>query len=144
MYPDLSAPIRTAIVGSAEITALLEAYRGSYPVFTRKPIPEDAPSIVVLVSQNITSAAEDGINDLRPVITRTVTVTGSNPTDWRTVDQIARLIARHFHRKRLSITVTGWDVIDVRASLQGGAATDLDQNVSMVVTLAIRLAAAAA
>jgi len=142
-FPDLSVPLREAIVSSAEITALLSSYKGSYPVFTRTPVPNDAPSVRITISQNLATAHEDGISDQRLVVTRDIVVSGENDRDWETVDRIARLVASLFHRRERNLTVNGWKVVRITATTRGGQpASELEPSVAMVVTLTILLASA--
>jgi len=142
MFVDLSVPIREAIVGDSAITALLPAYLNSRPVFTRTPVPENAPSPRVVISQDISTAEEDGISDFRPVVTKQVVVSGESKADWKAVDDLARLIVALFHRQPHALTVTGWTVVDIRATTAGGVPIEQDQAVSVVVTLTVRLAKA--
>lgn len=142
-FPDLSVPIRNAIISSAEITALLPAYKGSYPVFTRTPVPNDAPSVRITISQNISVDHQDGIADQRLLITRDVVVSGENDRDWETVDRIARLVVSLFHRRERNLTVNGWKVVRITATTRGGQpVNDMEPAVAMVVTLSILLASA--
>lgn len=142
MSADLSAPIRTAILAQSAITSLLSTYQGSYPVFTKRPVPDDAPYPMIVISENITvTNAGDGLDDERPVIQRDIAVYGSNedPGQYRDVNAIALLVQQLFHRKRLAISVSGWYVsgIDARGPID---ATGDDQIAARVVTLDIALA----
>lgn len=142
-FPDLSVPLREAIISSAEISALLPSYKGSYPVFTRRPIPADAPSVRITISPNVNAMHEDGIADQRLVVTRDIVVSGENDADWETVDRIARLVVSLFHRRERNLTVNGWKVVRITATTRGGQpASELEPSVAMVVTLTILLASA--
>jgi len=138
---DLSEPIRNAIIASSEITSLLEPYAGSYPVFTHRPVPADSPRIVIVISQDIASDDQDGLNDFRPVIIRDIIVFGQNePADrFRKVQQIARYIHSLFHHKRYSINVPGWITVLVQATGPISLPQD-DQTVAEVVTVQVTLA----
>lgn len=139
---DLSVAIRNAIVADATVTGKLTAYAGSWPVFTRRPVPTDAAYPIIIISTDIASSNEDGISDSRPVITRDVTVYGQNDTSakYRDVEIIAFRLNEIFHRKRLSITVPGWHVVGVTVDGPTPAPTDDDATVARVVTLNFRLA----
>ena len=142
MSADLAAPIRSALLGEPAITNELAAYSGSYPVFTRRPAPADAPYPMILVSPDITVTDEDGVNDLRPVIERDVAVYGRNDTSehYRAVETIARAIRTLFHRQWRALTVSGWGVVSITAAGPIPAPTDDEQTVGRLVILTIRLA----
>ena len=142
-FPDLSVPLREAIVGNAGITALLPAYKGSYPVFTRTPVPNDAPSPRLVISPNLVTTHEDGICDIRVRVEREIYVSGENDRDWQRVDQIARQLVTLFHRKRQSLSLQdGWRVTNIIASTYGLPPIDAnDLAVQMAVRLAITIAA---
>ncbi len=142
MSQDLSAPIRTAIIGDATVTAELAAYKGSFPVFTRNPIPEDAKLPIVIVSSGMGMNNEDGVNDERPVLVRDVMVYGHNDTaeHYRQVDTIAFAIKDIFHRAWRSITVVGWKVVQIIATEPSPAPVDDDNTVGRRIELTVTLA----
>jgi len=142
-FPDLSVPLREAIVSSAEITALLPAYKGSYPVFTRRPIPADAPSPRLVISPNLATTHEDGICDIRVRVEREIYISGENDADWQRVDQIARKLVALFHRKRQNLSLQdGWRVTNILASTYGLPPIDAnDPAAQMAVRLTITIAA---
>lgn len=141
-YPDLAAPLRTALIAEAGITTNLSAYKGSFPVFTRRPAPVDAPFPMILVSPDVAKTDRDGINDWQPIITRDVTVYGQNSTSakYRTVEDIAFAIHDLFHGQRNAISVSDWHVIQIRARGPIPAPVDDDQTVARMVMLEIQLA----
>lgn len=140
--PDLSAPYRAALVGAAAITAELPVYLGSYPVFTRVPVPDDAPYPMVVVSAQLQAGEEDGVADQRPLLDRDVMVYGRNDTaaHFRQVETIARAVHALFHRQKRSITVSGWHVADLTATGPAPAPVDDAQTVGRRVTVRARLA----
>jgi len=142
-FPDLAVPLRSAIVGNAGITALLPTYKGSYPVFTRRPIPADAPHICVVISPNLATTHEDGVCDIRVRVEREIYVFGENDADWQRVDQIARQLVALFHRKRQSLSLQdGWRVTNIIASTYGIPPIDAnDPAAQMAVRLSITIAA---
>lgn len=145
---DLSEPLRTALLDDATITAQLPAYAGSKTVFTRRPVPDNAEYPMIIVSADVGIVDEDGIDDQRPVITRDVAVFGRNDVaeSYRQVEDIGFLVRDLFHRRRDSIVVPGWNVIDVRAagpfSVSGGRVEESvhSQTNGRIVTLTVRLA----
>ena len=146
MAPDLTLAIYNAIIGNTDITGNLPAYLGSFPVFTRRPIPADNPPPypLIIVSQNITLSEDDGIRDFRPIIVRDVAVYHSNelPANYRLADVIAQHVRRLFHRQRHSISPpAGWSVVDIQAEVPIALELEQDQTTARVVQLNIRVAA---
>lgn len=145
MSVDLSQPFRTAIIGSSDITDYMDAYAGSFPVFTKVPVPDDAPNFLVVVHAQIGDGEDDGLSDQRPSIIRDITVYGPNAREpvndrYRDVEATAFLIQQLFHRKKTSITVPGWSVVDVLAGGPFPAPTDDEQTVGRRVPVTARLA----
>lgn len=141
---DLAEPIRTALIEASEITTLLMAYKNSYPVFTRRPIPEDAPPIVIIVSPTVSlTHDDDGIHDQRPLILRDISVYGPNEpaASYRKIEEIAHLVHDLFHRKRDAIIVDGWDVVQITVTGPIPAPVDDEEEVGRLVTLNVLLAA---
>lgn len=139
---DVSTALRTAIIGASAITTELDAYAGSFPVFTRRPVPDDAPGVVIIVSPDITQSDEDGLSDARPVIIRDISAYGPNdaPANYRKVERIGYALRALFHRLPASISVSGWGVARIEVQGPIPAPTDDEQTVGRMVTLAIRLA----
>lgn len=143
MAPDLTQSIRDALIASAEITAQLPAYLGSFPIFTRRPIPDDSPLPCIIVSQDIGLGEEDGIRDFRPIIHRDVAVYHSNelPANYRLTDTIAQAVRRLFNRQRFSLTLpAGWTLTDVQAEVPIAVEVEQDKITGRVVQLSIRVA----
>lgn len=139
---DLATPLRTALIGSSPITALLTAYKGGFPIFTRRPIPTDVVGPSIVVSPDISVNESDGINDYRPIQERDITAYGLNDTaaKYRAIEQIGYLVRELFHANWRAITVTGWKVIGIRARGPMPAPTDDDQTIARMVSLTIQLA----
>jgi hypothetical protein len=140
--PDLSQSLRSAIVGNASITALLPAYKGSFPVYTLRPVPTDAPLPMMIVSEDMGVLDNDGVNDFRPTFTRAIMAYSANdtPDNARKAFALALLTRDLFHRNRQAIVVSGWTVVQITATGPAPSFAD-DQNKGMAVTLAIELAA---
>lgn len=141
--PDLSGPVRAALMASSAITSQLAAYAGSYPIFTRRPAPTDAPYPLIMISPDIAVDEEDGVNDFRPVVERDVIVYGQNdtPAHYLVVESIAYAVRDLFHRQWQVINVAGWKVVEIRARGPMPAPTDDVQTVGRLVALTISLAA---
>ena len=117
MSADLAAPLRSALVGATSVTVLLPAYSGSYPIFTRRPAPADAPYPMILVSPDISVVDQDGVADQRPIVERDIAIYGENDTaqKYRDVEALAYAVRALFHRQRAAITVSGWGVVQIIA-----------------------------
>ena len=143
MKPDLSEPIRTAIIGNSGIAGMLAQYAGEPAVFTRTPTPatDPVPYPQVVVSPDLSSTNEDGLTSQRFVISRDVAVYGRNDQadSYRNVETIAKLLQALFHRQKRSLQISGFRVFDLVATGPSPSPVDDDQNVGRVVTLTIRL-----
>lgn len=139
---DLSEPLRTAVIGESTITNELAAYKGSFPVFTRRPVPDDAVYPMIVISSGMQAGEFDGLTDQRPVLVRDVLVYGSNETaaKYRQVEAIANTVWSLFNRGWQSILVSGWKVVEIIASGPSPAPTDDEQTVGRRIELTITLA----
>ena len=139
---NLAAPIREAIVADSGVVAEVASYKGSYAVFTRRPVPDDANYPMIVISPDVSSTNEDGVNDERPILVRDVVVYGRNDNalSYRTVETIAYAVRDLFHRQRKAITVDDWSVVDVRTSGPRQAPVDDEQTFGLLVELTVRLA----
>lgn len=138
---DLAEPLRTALIGDAGIVALLATFSGAPAVFTRRPAPGDAVYPMIVVTGDLGVLNEDGISDYRPIITRHIDVFAANdtPAHYRLADDIAYLVRTLFHHKKHSITVLGWNVVDIIVNGPEAIFTD-DQIECRELSLEVRLA----
>ncbi len=141
--PDLAIPIRNAIIRNGSIMGLLPTYLDSDNVYTRRPIPSNAPFPMIVISTDLSREDRGGLKDEHLFILRDVTVYGSNETaeNYRNVETLAYELVDLFHRRPKSITVTGWKVLQVWASGPKAAPADDDTNIARAVTLKIELQA---
>lgn len=147
MSADLLPALRAAIAAHAAVTSELAAYAASYPIFTRRPIPDDAPALVVIIGPVIESGRADGIDDQRPILTHDISVYGPNGAAgtqdaYRAVERIAFAIQQLFHRRPEEVQVAGWQTIDVTARGPSPAPVDDEQTVGRRVEVTSRLARA--
>ena len=145
MSANLLPAIRASLIGTAAITGELAAYAGSYPVFTRRPVPDDAPYPLIVVNPQIQVGQADGMADQKPVLVHDIAVYGLNgvagTTDnYRAVEHIAFLVHQLFHRKPASVSASGWGVVDVTALGPFPAPVDDEQTVGRRVEITARLA----
>lgn len=142
MTADLAAPIRAALIGASGITSRLSAYASSYPVFTRRPAPVDAPYPMIMISPDISVTDRDGVNDMQPIVERDIAIYGQNDTaaHYRDVEAIAYAVRELFHRQWRALTVSGWKVVSIVARGPMPAPTDDEQTIGRMVTLTVSLA----
>jgi hypothetical protein len=136
---NVSASLLNALLDNEGIVANLARWKGEASIHTRKPVPGDVTPPFISISPDIAIGNEDGLTSLRPVVVRDIAVIGDQPDHYRKVEATAYLVRDLFHRKRLSITVSGYHVIDVACTGPIPGPTDNDSTVSRVVTLTIRL-----
>lgn len=132
-------------MGNAAIVALLGLQSDSSPsVLTNRPVPPDAAYPLILTADDVTRDDQDLINSPIQVIVRDISIFGQNTTtsgvnQTRLVQTIALMVRDLFHRQRGSISVPGWNVLDIIARGPITGPTDDDQSVHRLITLTIRL-----
>lgn len=138
----LAAPLRAALIANTTITGALIAYNSSFPIFTTRPAPVDAPFPLIMVSPDLAIADDDGINDFRPVQEVDISVFGKNDLASKviTVEDIAREVREMFHRQRAAITVSGWHVIQIVCRGPRPGPTDDENEIARIVSLSVQLA----
>jgi hypothetical protein len=144
-YPDLAIPIRTAIINNAAIMTNMPDYNGNDNVFSRRPIPLDAPSPQIVIGPDITDTDRGGLIDQRLSIIRDIAIYGTNDTAerYRLTEAIAFAVRTLFHRNRKAITVSGWNVVNIWAKGPSFLPVDTpDKDVARNVRLTIELVAA--
>lgn len=140
--PDITEPVRDALLANATLTGQLPTYNGSPTIFTRRPVPAEARYPMVVVSKDINIIDEDGIFDWRPVITRDIAVYHTNEKDsnYALVALLAFTIRSMFHRQRAAIVVPGWGITQILATGPIDNRIDQDNLAGSVVQLAVRVA----
>lgn len=145
MSLDLLGPLRSGVIGASGVAALLAQWKSEPAVFTRRPVPDDAPDPSVLIQGPVGLTDLDALNAPRPIADYDLLVygskgaPGSDEDQTRVIEQIAFLLRTHFHRNKFSFTPTGFGVIDVRVRGPFIAPTDDEQTVGRVLSLTIRL-----
>lgn len=139
MSLDIAAALRTALINEATIAGLLSDYQNDPAVFTRTPVPTDAKKPFIVVSPDVTITDFDGLISRRPEVVRDILIYGDQPDDFRTVEQIGYSVRELFHRKKDSIILTGFNVVDVTAVGPRAAPTSNEETVGRLVTLTILL-----
>lgn len=145
MSLDLKPALRSALLDVPAIVALLAQWKGEGAVFTRRPVPDDAPLPLAVISKPTALNDEDGLSSDRPVATHQIAFygrkgrPGSTEDHTREVEEAAFLARQHFHRNRFSVVPTGYSVIDVQVRGPVDAPVDDDNMVGAVVVLTVRL-----
>lgn len=143
MSLDLLPALRNSVI--AAIGTNLPAYNGSRAVFTRRPIPDDAPDFCCIINPAQSIGDADGVNSDRPIVQHSIAVygekgsAGSGQDDTRDVDARAFELREYFHRQKFSVQPTGFYAIDVQAQGPVPAPVDDEQTVGRMVMLTIRL-----
>jgi hypothetical protein len=142
--PDLSAPLYAALSGNSDITALLGQWQGSSSIFTNRPVPADAAYPMIVTAGDVTRSDQDLIADPVLEIIRDISIFGQNTStgnvnQTRTCDSIALKVRDLFHRQRASLTVDGWNVVDIVAQGPIVGPVDDDASVHRLISLTIRL-----
>jgi hypothetical protein len=142
MSVDLAVPLRDALLDESAIATKLAVYSSSRAIFTRRPAPVGATYPMIMVSPDITTTDQDGIDDQRPVIQRDIAIYGQHdtPAKYRAIEEIGYLVKALFHRKWRSIVVPSWKVVEVLARGPQVAPADDEQIIGRVVMLTIQLA----
>lgn len=135
MSLDLGAPIRTALLADAGITALLSTWQEDAAVFTRRPTPTDATRPLIVISEDISITDADALKSDRPIVIRDILIYGDQPEHFRDVETLGYLVRDLFHREKESVVSTTYDIIDIRASGPRKAPTSDEEVVGRVVSL---------
>jgi hypothetical protein len=137
---NLAAPLRTALMASAPIIALIKTFEGEPAVFTRRPLPGEVEFPALAIGPDVGIVDRDGLTSRRPLVMRDVTAFGDQPRDYRDVEQLGYLIRELFHRNPGALTVPGHQVVQIIAS--GPYPAPVSDDASMVarmVGLAVQL-----
>jgi len=140
---DVAPAIRTAVIANSTITDIISTYKGAASVHTRVPVPTGVTLPYVVIGPDVAISDYDGLISDRPRVIRDVFVYGaagsSRQDDYRDVETVAYELRDMFHRDKTSLTVTGYDVVDVQVNGPTPAPSSDDEIIGRVVTLTIRL-----
>jgi hypothetical protein len=144
MGVDLSEPLYAALTGVSDGIDGLATYQGAPAVFTRRPVPIECGFPMIIAAGNVTYGDQDFIDAEMADIVRDIAVYGIKSKDstkdqTRIVERAADDVRDLFHRKRESLIVPGWHVVDIRCKGPVPTGDDDDQTVGRVVSLQIRL-----
>lgn len=135
MSLNLGAPIRTALLADAGITALLSTWQTAAAVFTRRPTPTAVVRPLIVVSEDISITDADALRSDRPIVIRDILIYGDQPDHFRDIETLGYLVRDLFHRNKGSVISTTYDIIDIRASGPRAAPTSDAEVVGRMVSL---------
>jgi hypothetical protein len=139
----LTVALRESVIDA--IGAGLDLWGGQPAVFTRVPVPKDAPARIAIVMPEAAVSDSDGLTSPRPIVQRDVAVygrkgePGSAEDQTRAVEADGYALRDHFHRKKFSVRPVGFSVIDVQARGPIVAPADDDETIGRIVSLVVRL-----
>jgi hypothetical protein len=141
---DLAGPYRLAILANTDITALLGTWSGEPAVFTRRPVPTDAPYPMVVISPPISVGDQDYLSARIPVVRTDLAVygqLGAPGTDqYRVVEAIAYMLRQQFHRQKGAITPNdAYRVVEIVATGPMPAPVDDAKEIGRAVLLRTKL-----
>ncbi len=143
VYPDLAIPLRNAIVGNnAIMTNMPPAATGDDNVYTRRPVPQNAPFPVIVIGPDIVNVDKGGLTDERLAIKRDIAIYATNDTAerYRLTEQVAFAVFSLFHRNPFAIIVPNWKVVQIwaRGPMQQPVSSE-DEFVARLVELTVEL-----
>lgn len=135
----LSAALRTSIIAATGISTQLGVWQNEPAVFTKVPVPADAPYPMCIIPSPSSIGDADGLNSHRPIFVRDILFHGHQPDHYRLVEQMAFAARTLFHRQKFSTVPDGFAVIDIRCNGPLPAPVDDDKTVARMISLTIRL-----
>lgn len=134
---NFGAAIRTALVNDATVAGLIGEWENEPAVFTRTPVPADAPMPFIVVPADASNVDVGGLNNEKPNVIKDIMIYGDQPDHYRIVESIAYRVRELFHRTRFSISVAGYNIVLITATGPIPAPTDDEKLVGRMVTLNI-------
>lgn len=142
---NVTVAIRTALIEGAGIGDQLSEFNGEPAIFTRRPIPGNAPVKHCIVNPPTAVGDNDGLNSPRPYVMIDIAFygkkgqPGSSNDQTREVEAMAFASYVLFHRERFSVQPDGFSVTSIVATGPVVAPVDDQATVGRVVTLTIQL-----
>lgn len=138
---DILAPLYAAVLHDSAISGALGSYNGAPSIHTRRPVPDDAGYPQIVIGPMISRGNVDGISTNRPRLTIDVLIYGTQPDQYRTVEDLGDRVFRLLHKQKRAIDVTGYSVTQILATGPAPAPTDDEKIVGRRVSLTIDLSA---
>lgn len=153
---DILPTLRTAVMNASavvpqyggaalDVADYIDRWNNEPAVFTRRPLPADAPESVCIVNPAASIGDGDGLTSDRPILTHDIAFygpkgqPGTAEDRTREIERAAHIARAYFHRNRFSVQPTGYSVIDVQASGPTPAPVDDENEVGRLVTVVVRL-----
>lgn len=141
MSLDIAPAIRTALINESTISGLVTEWQNEPAIFTRRPVPENAATPYIFISEAISITDGDAVNSKRPIVVRDIIAVGHEPDDYRLIEQLGYSIRELFHRERFAVTLDDFTVIDIRANGPKALSSGDEEFVARVVTVTFLLRA---
>lgn len=138
---NVAGPLRTAMLANAPLVALLGAFADEPSIHTRRPVPSQAGSPLIVISPDVAITDLDGLTSRRPVVQRDISIYGDQPDGYRAVEEAGYLVRLMFHRLPRSIIVPDYQVVQIVASGPSAGPTDDATTLCRYVSLMIQLRA---
>jgi hypothetical protein len=139
--PDMSQSIRASLAADDFVNSNLPQYLTDITIFTRRPVPPDAPYPMIVVDPNKANVDIGGLNYNQLRILADIAVYGSNDSasNFRLVEQLAYEVFELFHRNRGSVQVPGWQTARVWCNGPIQIPSDDDMRVGRLISLTAEL-----
>lgn len=142
--PDIAPAALTTLMADAYITSRIGTWKRRPAIYSRRPVPGDAPYPMIIINPNSTVTNFDYLNSIHPWVFRDILVYGQQGEDTkksqlRVVDEVAYRIRELFHRKRFALQVEGYNTVNIVATGPQTAPVDDDQSVGRLVSLSVQL-----
>jgi len=130
---------------ASAITDALDQWQAAPAVFAFRPLPADAPDLVIIIEEDAALSDEDGLTSSRPICQRDIKVYGRRGSPGDEGDQSAAVEAigfqmrELFHRQKFSVQAEGYSVTEIVARGPVAAPVDDDATIGRMINLTIRL-----
>lgn len=122
---NVAAALHAVLTGDATLTALLAEYEGEPAVFTKDPVPKDAPWPFVVISGSETDDDAGAKNEGHRSIARRIRVyDDSDDGSVITIDAIGERIRALLHRTPFTLTGGTVYMVDVQGPLDAPSGPD--------------------
>lgn len=135
---DLSVAIRKHLLTIQDFVDIIANYNNSESIFTYRPVPQDAPYPMCIISTTLGGNDSDYINCFKRNILYNVIIYDKNltPNQYVNIERAANTVARSFHRMNpTSLDIQGVRVVSVTASNPFPAPTDDNETIARAITL---------
>lgn len=136
---DLPAAFYSALTGDSTVTGYLGTYAASPCIFTKVPVPSDAPYPMLVVMPPASVTDFDFLTTKNLRVIQDLIVYGRQDDDYRDVESLAWYLRTMFARDKDAVTLTDWSVLDIQVVGPSPAPVSDMQNVARRVELTLQL-----